>query len=357
MPDAARHGPRPRTARDGPRTDERPGSSPRPVRLQGPPTAIRLAPADFEATARVDNLWKRYGPTEAVRGVTFAARRGEVVGILGPNGAGKTTVLEILEGLRSPDDGHASVLGADSRQLSRAIRARMGIAMQKTALPKLLTVHEILRQYGALYPRPRCPHRLLDQLGLQEKHDVRVGRLSGGQLRRLTVAMALVGNPELLFLDEPTAELDPQGRHAVWDLLRNEAPADGRTIILTTHQMEEAQHLCDRVVILDHGRVLAAGTPDALVERHGPGTAIRFTASGDTSIFSSSPGFLGADRISVSTDPVRTSRRIVTARTVRLELTLQAIMATRGLTIEHLRVERPNLEDVFLSLTGRRIRS
>jgi ABC-2 type transport system ATP-binding protein len=302
---------------------------------------------------RVDSLRKSYGATVALDGVSFEVGAGEVLAVLGPNGAGKTTLIEILEGLRRADDGVANVLGMDAREIAgaRDIRARIGVSMQRTVLPPRLTVEEMARLYAALYPNGRSPEQLIDQVHLQEKRRAQIRELSGGQLQRLTVALAMVGDPDILFLDEPTSQLDPQARRAVWDLLDEHRARTRGVIVLTTHQMEEAAHLASRVLIMDHGRILAAGSPSMLVDRYRPGRVIEFTTTSDAAL----------DRLGEAVETERIGDRMlrVKVRTERLELVMEHLMAARAagkLAVEDVRIERHTLEDVFLHLTGRRIR-
>jgi len=304
---------------------------------------------------RLDRLRKTYGDLEALTGATFEARRGEIFGILGPNGAGKTTLIEILEGLRRPESGTATVLGVDVPKHLDLIRDRIGIAMQKMALPSLLTVHEVLRLYAGLYPRSEHPDQLMAWVGLEGKRRTRIHHLSGGQLQRLTVALALVGNPQILFLDEPTSELDPQGRRAVWDILLDPQKRKDRTVVLTTHQMEEAQQLCDRVAILDHGHILAMGSPAELIHQYCPGQVIRFTTQAHAPTDFQECFLLGP----VERHALSPTRDTVTLRTDALEPAMEVLMAARlggQYSVEDLRVERMTLEDVFLHVTGRRMR-
>ena len=304
---------------------------------------------------RVERLGKTYGELEALAGATFEVRRGEIFGILGPNGAGKTTLIEILEGLRRPESGTATVLGVDVPKHLDLIRDRIGIAMQKMALPSLLTVHEVLRLYAGVYPRSERPDQLMAWVGLEGKRGTRTHHLSGGQLQRLTMALALAGSPEVLFLDEPTSELDPQGRRAVWDILLDPQKRKDRTVVLTTHQMEEAQQLCDRVAILDHGHILAMGSPAELIHQYCPGQVIRFTTHAQAPAdFQECFGLGPVERHAISP-----TRDAVTLRTDALEPAMELLMAARSegqCSVEDLRVERMTLEDVFLHVTGRRIR-
>ncbi|MGC9543725.1 ABC transporter ATP-binding protein [Streptomyces sp. UG1] len=213
----------------------------------------------------VEGLRKRYGDVQAVDGVSFEVRRGEFYGILGPNGAGKTTTLEIVEGLREPDEGTATVLGEPSWPRNKALLPRIGVQLQASAFFEKLTAREQIHTFASLYGVPGAnADAMLEKVGLTEKAGVRDDKLSGGQAQRLSIACALVHDPELVFLDEPTTGLDPQARRNLWDLLRD-INAEGRTVVLTTHYMDEAETLCDRVAVMDHGRVLRVGPPGDLI--------------------------------------------------------------------------------------------
>src|SRR5438876_1387923 len=212
---------------------------------------------------QVENLVKRYGDVEAVRGVSFNVEEGEVFGLLGPNGAGKTTTVEILEGLRTPDGGRVSVCGFDPQRDSAALRHEIGAALQSTSLPDKLRVMEALRLFASFYKRRRNPEELLKRFGLEEKRNTFYSQLSGGQKQRLALAMALVNDPKVLFFDEPTAGLDPQVRREIYDIIE-ELKREKKTIVLTTHYIEEAEKLCDRVAIVDHGKLIIEGTPREL---------------------------------------------------------------------------------------------
>jgi ABC-2 type transport system ATP-binding protein len=217
-----------------------------------------------ELAVRCDALRKRYGDVVAVDELTVHVRRGECFGLLGPNGAGKTTTIEILEGLLAPDAGDVEVLGLQWAQHERQLRQRLGIQLQETQLPEKLTVEETLRLFRSFYPRGRTVEQLLQVVELESKRSSRVGKLSGGQKQRLSLACSLAGDPDLLFLDEPTTGLDPQSRRQLWDTLRRFRD-EGGTMVLTTHYMDEAEILCDRVAIIDHGKVIAVGTPTELI--------------------------------------------------------------------------------------------
>jgi ABC-2 type transport system ATP-binding protein len=217
-----------------------------------------------DLAVKCDDLQKRYGDVVAVAGLSLHVRRGECFGLLGPNGAGKTTTIEILEGLLAPDGGHVEILGLAWATSERQLRERLGIHLQETQLSDKLTVEEMLRLFRSFYRRGRQVGELLEIVALEGKRRSRVGTLSGGQKQRLSVACALAGSPDLLFLDEPTTGLDPQSRRQLWDVLER-FRGDGGTILLTTHYMDEAQVLCDRVAIVDHGRLIALGTPRELI--------------------------------------------------------------------------------------------
>jgi ABC-2 type transport system ATP-binding protein len=277
----------------------------------------------------VHDLHKRYGEFEAVRGIDIEVERGEVFGLLGPNGAGKTTTVEILEGYRERTSGDVSVLGHDPQKREIAMRKRIGIVLQSSGIYSHVTPREALRHWASFYPHPREVEEVLDLMGLGEKADVRTRKLSGGQLRRLDFALALVGDPELIFLDEPTTGFDPQARRAAWETVSS-LKALGKTILLTTHYLDEAQALADRVAIVKDGRVLAIGPPREL-STHPPGAAHYRVAYRDAT---------GELREIESEDPTRTLH----------ELTSAAL--ARGERLEDLSVGRPTLEDVYLELTA-----
>src|ERR1700688_3269031 len=245
--------------------ESRPATSPQP----------RPAPAAPEVAVRCRGLVKRYGEVVAVDGLDLEVRRGECFGLLGPNGAGKTTTLEILEGLTIPDAGEVEVLGSAWGKGNNALRQRLGLALQETQLTAKLTVIETLRLFRSFYNRGREPEEVMRRLALDEKRDAPVGKLSGGQRQRLAVACALIGDPELLFLDEPTTGLDPQSRRQLWDILYA-FRQKRRTLLITTHYMNEADRLCDRVAIVDHGKVIALDTPAALIAQIGGEHRIEF---------------------------------------------------------------------------------
>ncbi|MBV9280574.1 MAG: ABC transporter ATP-binding protein, partial [Chloroflexi bacterium] len=241
-------------------------------------------------------LVKRYGSLVAVDHLSFAVEQGEIFGLLGPNGAGKTTTLEMIEGLRTPDEGDALVLGQSVLRHARGIKERIGVQLQATALPPKITVAEAIDLFGAFYARRQPADRLLADLDLTEKAASLADSLSGGQVQRLSIALALVNDPDIVFLDEPTTGLDPQARLNLWDVIEG-VRERGKTVVLTTHYMEEAERLCDRVAIMDHGRLVAIDTPARLVAQHAPGTSIEFVAAAaDLDALHRLPGVTSAQR-------------------------------------------------------------
>jgi len=342
------------------------------------------------AIVEVNDLFKRYGDVVAVDHIGFMVAPGEVFGILGPNGAGKTTTLEIIEGLRHPDGGRVVVDGIDVQRSPREVRSRIGMQLQQAGFFDRLTVDETLQFFSAFHRRTLPVADVIHRLQLDEKRRARVDTLSGGQQQRLSVAVALINDPRIIFLDEPTTGLDPQARRArvdtlsggqqqrlsvavalindpriifldepttgldpqarraLWEVIAS-FRREGRTVILTTHYMEEAQHLCDRVAIMDHGRIVAHDSPRGLIRAHAPGTTVSVSPGGGQVQFEGLPGVrtvqqANGEVILITSDPLRTVQAL-------LELNRS------GQVIFHqLRVEEATLEDVFLHLTGRRLR-
>ena len=307
-----------------------------------------------ESALRCKDLVKRYGDTVAVAGLDLEVWRGECLGMLGPNGAGKTTTVEIFEGLRAPDSGLVEVLGEPWRGNGLALRARLGIQLQETKFSDKLRVSEVVILFRSFYPRGLDVADVLAMVGLEEKAAAHVRTLSGGQKQRLSLACALVGDPEVLFLDEPTTGLDPQARHQTWEIVEG-LKARGRTVLLTTRYMEEAARLCDRVAVVDYGKVIALGTPRELIASLGAEHVIEFAvgeqpeAAGLDSLLRALPSVEGLAHDGVHWRlTVREVHRAVPA--------LLAALAERGAEPMHLATHHATLEDVFMNLTGRRLR-
>ena len=303
-----------------------------------------------KAVVSVVDLRKSYGAVRAVDGVSFEVAPGEVFGLLGPNGAGKTTTIEMLEGLNRPDSGSATVLGIDVTRHPDQLKERVGVQLQTAALYPNLTVVELLDLFGSFYTRRRPAAELIRELGLEERQTARSSELSGGQRQRLSIALALVNDPELIFLDEPTTGLDPQGRRSLWEHIEG-LRTQGRTILLTTHYMEEAEKLCDRVAIMDHGKILEVGTVNDLVTRHFRERTVRFATRPELTdtVLSALPG---VQRVAHESDES-------VLYTAEVPQTVGALIKRgdeMGLEALDLAVRRPTLEDVFIELTGRALR-
>jgi ABC-2 type transport system ATP-binding protein len=306
---------------------------------------------------RVEDLRKRYGAVQAVDGISFHVERGEVFGMLGPNGAGKTTTIEIVEGLRPADSGRVTVLGVDVAARPRAVKERIGVQLQSPSLLPRLTVAELLDLFGSFFTRARPVEELVGMVGLEESRGRLAGTLSGGQAQRLSIALALVNRPEIVFLDEPTTGLDPQARVNLWGVIES-VRAEGATVVLTTHYMEEAERLCDRVAIVDHGRIVALNTPRRLIDAHFSETAVIFRrpAGGASApaggMASGLEDLAGVRRAEQDGDTV-------TLYSADVPATMAALLTfarERGITLDDLHVRGATLEDVFLKLTGRRLR-
>ena len=316
------------------------------------PSAPRLASVSTDPAVDIVGLAKSYGRTAAVAGLTLRAERAQVTAILGPNGAGKTTTVEICEGYRRADAGQVRVLGLDPVRDARALRPRVGVMLQAGGIPTTARAGEYLRVMARFYAQPIDPALLIDRLGLAASVRTPFKRLSGGQQQRLSLAAAVIGRPELVFLDEPTAGLDPQARHATWDLITG-LRSSGASVILTTHQMDEAEQLADHVVIVDHGQVVADGTPAELT---GTAGQLRFRAEPDLdteSLLAALPPGSAAKESPAGHYLVQVTGRV----DPQLLAAVTAWCADRGVLAQSLRIESRTLEDVFLELTGRELRS
>jgi ABC-2 type transport system ATP-binding protein len=298
-------------------------------------------------------LTKRFGDVVAVAGIDLEVRPGECFGLLGPNGAGKTTTIEICEGLTAADSGVVQVLGRSWSRDDRALRERLGIQLQDTQLSEKLTVEETLRLFRSFYTRGHAVSTIIELVQLEEKRSARVGTLSGGQKQRLALGCALVGDPELIFLDEPTTGLDPQARRQVWDLVERLQSRE-RTIMLTTHYMEEAERLCDRVAIMDHGRIIALGTPRELIASLGAGQVVFFSVPNGAT--------LSVELVTQAVSSLRPARALDGGWELQVAAPHHAVpallaeLARQEVALAELRTHSPTLEDVFVSLTGRALR-
>jgi ABC-2 type transport system ATP-binding protein len=298
----------------------------------------------------VENLEKRYEDVHAVRGVSFSVEEGEVFGLLGPNGAGKTSTIEVLEGLRAPDGGRVSVCGLDPQKNPNELKHEIGAALQSTSLPDKIRVIEALRLFASFYNRRRPADELLKRFGLEEKRNAFYSQLSGGQKQRLALAIAIINDPKVLFLDEPTAGLDPQVRREIYDIIE-ELKKQKKTIVLTTHYIEEAERLCDRVAIVDHGKVIATGTPRELKQRSANTTRVEVRLAKAVS-----------DGRLKTLDGVVDAREVDGGYVLHCQRTAPAIVSlvkhleAEGNELVSLEIATPSLEDVFIELTGRRLR-
>jgi len=303
-----------------------------------------------EAVILVEDLYKNYGPVEALRGVSFTVEEGEVFGLLGPNGAGKTTTVEILEGLRAPDKGRARVGGLDPQKSGNEFKQRVGAVLQSTSLPDKIRVEESIELFASFYRNRIHTGQLLRRFQLEEKHNAFYSELSGGQKQRLALALALVNDPRVLFLDEPTAGLDPQVRREIYDII-DELRRERKTTLLTTHYIEEAERLCDRVAIIDLGKVIALGTPRELKQRSGDTTRIEVRLAKPE-----------ADGSLARLDGVADCREYDGAYILHSTRPPQTIVAlvkhleAKGNELQSLEIASPSLEDVFIELTGKRLR-
>lgn len=299
---------------------------------------------------QVEHLRKSYGPVVAVDDVSFSICKGEIFGMVGPNGAGKTTAIECIEGLRQPDDGLICVLGLDPQEDKYTLQPRIGVQLQESALQHRIKVWEALDLYASFYSRATNWLVLLEQLGLAEQRNTPFAKLSGGQKRRLFIALTLINDPEVVFLDELTTGLDPQARRTMWNLVR-EIRDQGKTVFLTTHFMEEAEQLCDQVAIMDHGRIVSLDSPENLIRNLGAENRVVFTVEEgifEPQCLSSLPGVSCVEAVG--------ERIVVYGHSDRLVSEVVDVLTSNGLRFRDLRTEQPTLEDVFLALTGREIR-
>ena len=301
------------------------------------------------ALLSVEGVTRRFGGIVAVDDVTLDVGEGEIVGLIGPNGAGKTTTMECIEGLRAPDAGRLSVLGLNPLKDGKALQNRIGVQLQEAQLQKRITVKEAIGLWSSLYDAPLDGHQLLGQLGIAGKANARFMTLSGGQKQRLFIALALINDPDVVFLDELTTGLDPQARRAIWELVRSIRDR-GKTVFLTTHLMEEAERLCDRVAIIDHGRIVDIDSPAGLVNRHCPERTILIATEDD--------GVIGALREIAGVDSVTREgvSVVVAARSIDVMTRLIRVLADRQTPVTDFRTIVPTLEDVFLKLTGHSVR-
>ncbi len=304
------------------------------------------------AVISVRELRKSYGEVEAVRGIDFEVAAGEVFGLLGPNGAGKTTTVEVLEGLRPRSGGDVRVLGLDPALQKNALKDQIGVCLQATNLPDKMRVSEALELFGAFYSRTGDGEALLKRLQLWEKREAGYATLSGGQKQRLAIALALINDPQLLFLDEPTTGLDPQVRLEIRDLIE-ELRAEKRTILMTTHYIEEAERLCDRVAIIDAGKIIALGSPRELQERSVEQSGIEIRLAQPLPD-QEMPDFAEAISSSVSED--RRELKVRSTKPARTLVDLVKWIDAKGYEIEDVHLKRPTLEDVFIEMTGKKLR-
>jgi ABC-2 type transport system ATP-binding protein len=297
----------------------------------------------------LDNLRKSYGELRAVDSVSFEVWSGEIFGMVGPNGAGKTTTIECLEGLRHPSEGSVRVLDLDPQRDGYELRERIGVQLQQSSLPERLKVREVLDLFAAFYLRPLDWRPILDELGLAEKAGAPFSKLSGGQKQRLFIALALVNDPEIVFLDELTTGLDPQARRAMWELVKRIRDR-GKTVFLTTHYMEEAEELCDRVAVMDHGRIVALDTPANLIASLEAENRVTFSLDGPLDL-APFRAIAGVSRVEQTG-----GRVIIFGRDDELVVRVVMALAAAKIRFRDLRTEQPSLEDVFLTLTGKEMR-
>jgi ABC-2 type transport system ATP-binding protein len=306
-----------------------------------------------EVAVSARGLVKRYGDVVAVDGIDFVARRGTCLGVLGPNGAGKTTTIEILEGLKEPDAGEVEVLGRRWKDDPRGIQERIGVQLQETEFQEKITVFELLRLFRSFYRQGRDVEEVVKTVGLEEKRDARVKALSGGQRQRLAVGCALLNEPDILFLDEPSTGLDPHARRRLWDIVES-FKSNGGTVVLTTHYMEEAERLADDLIIVDHGRVIARGSPAEIIASLGAESMVRFSLAGTDPRSLTEQELHGLDGVRSA----RYSGAEITLSVVHTQAVISGLfdlIDQRDLELEDLNTHRPTLEEVFVSLTGKHL--
>jgi ABC-2 type transport system ATP-binding protein len=303
-----------------------------------------------EAAIQVENLHKNYGSFTAVQDISFLVNHREIFGIVGPNGAGKTTTIECLEGLRRPDKGTVLVLGLDPQKSRRALHERIGVQLQESHIASQIKVWEVLDLYTSFYEKAVDYEELMAKLNLSPSRSTFYSRLSGGQKQRLFIAMSLINDPEIVFFDELTTGLDPQARRVIWDLVR-EVNESGKTVVLTTHFMEEAERLCDRVLIMDHGKIVALDTPENLVKNLGAEHKVIFSVKGKFQ----TKGF--ADLGTVENIDIFRDKVTISGKDQRLLADVVNLLAEKNVRYYDLQTQQPNLEDVFIRLTGKEIRN
>jgi ABC-2 type transport system ATP-binding protein len=304
----------------------------------------------MDTVIEVKNLYKSYGDVKAVTGISFSVSKGEIFGMLGPNGAGKTTTMEIVEGIRNADSGEVEVLGMNIRQHQRQVKANIGVQLQTTSLYPRLSVREVLDLFGSFFPRHVSADKLIEMVELEDSRSKRCINLSGGQQQRLSVALAMVNDPSILFLDEPTSGLDPQSRHNIWKVIEY-VRSEGKSVFITTHYMEEAERLCDRLAIVDHGNIIATDRPKTLIAQHFKEEAIEFELDQhvDEEVFRQVAGVTNAQ--------LENGKMIIYSSKVPITISaLMELAKQRNIQLTNLYVRRATLEDVFLKLTGRKIR-
>jgi ABC-2 type transport system ATP-binding protein len=299
----------------------------------------------------VESLHKSYGSVAAIRGIDFEVKAGEVFGLLGPNGAGKTSTVEILEGLRPKTSGEVRVLGFDPDRQKNLLKNQIGVCLQATNLPEKITVKEALDLFASFYSKTLDSDFLIKRLQLTEKRDAGYGTLSGGQKQRLALALALINDPQMLFLDEPTSALDPQVRVEIRDLIDG-LRKEQRTILMTTHYIEEAERLCDRVAIIDQGKIIALGTPKQLIERSAGQSTIEITVSSPIS----APLPAWPESLTSTLSPDALQMTVISTRPARTLVEIVKWIDAQGLELADINLKRPTLEDVFIELTGKKIR-